>query len=601
MKASTDRHVFRLDGAANRYQASLSCAELNEGVYAVKLVLQADERQAPDPMKLSWEHPISDIHGYWNPKTDRNDGLIPDWREEGYAKSSVAYSAPVGCLYNVQGLNRLTFAYSDALNPLRIRVGVNEESASFHCSLSLFEERTAPFDNYEAELLVDVRPIPYFESLQDIQIWWSKLPGYEPMTVPPAARQPMYSTWYSFHQSFTSEQLEEQCAIAKELGCDSIIVDDGWQTSDARRGYAYCGDWEPFAGKIPEMRAHVDRVHRLGMNYILWYSVPFIGRHSNAWRRFEDKLLYFIDRLGAGVVDPRFPEVREYLIQTYEKAVSAWNLDGLKLDFIDRFRHPGDQEQSLGGGRDIASVPEAVDRLMSDIAARLKAIKPDMLIEFRQNYVGPLMRKYGNMFRAADCPNDAIENRVRTLDIRLLSGDTSVHSDMLMWSVEEPVESAALQLLNVLFSVPQISMKLDRLPADHMAMLKFWLGFWRENRDALLDGRLEPRHPELLYPLVLSSASDRRIAAVYHDTIVNPGAAIPARLTIVNGTLNDRVILELNEEMGETILHAMDCQGATVMKEKRLLLPGVHRLDVPPAGLLTIEKREKGLPFVAKE
>ena len=24
---------------------------------------------------------------------------------------------------------------------------------------------------------------------------------------------------------------------------ESIIVDDGWQTDDNNRGYAYCGDW----------------------------------------------------------------------------------------------------------------------------------------------------------------------------------------------------------------------------------------------------------------------------------------------------------------------------------------------------------------------
>ena len=35
---------------------------------------------------------------------------------------------------------------------------------------------------------------------------------------------------------------------------------------------------------------------------------------------------------------------------------------------------------------------------------RLTKIKTDVLIEFRQSYIGPLMRKYGNLFRAGDCP-----------------------------------------------------------------------------------------------------------------------------------------------------------------------------------------------------
>ena len=140
---------------------------------------------------------------------------------------------------------------------------------------------------------------------------------------------------------------------------------------------------------------------------------------------------------------------------------------------------------------------------MTDILDRLRRINPDVMIEFRQSYVGPYMRKYGNMFRAADCPNDSIENRVRIIDIRSLCGDTAAHAEMLMWHSEDPVESAALQLISVLFAVPQISVMLDQLPAEHTTMIAFWLAFWNEHRSVLLDGRLEPFHPELMYPIII--------------------------------------------------------------------------------------------------
>ncbi len=41
------------------------------------------------------------------------------------------------------------------------------------------------------------------------------------------------------------------------------------------------------------------------------------------------------------------------------------------------------------------------------------------------------MRKYGNMFRISDCPNDALTNRERTIDIRLLYGNTAAHAEGL--------------------------------------------------------------------------------------------------------------------------------------------------------------------------
>ena len=92
---------------------------------------------------------------------------------------------------------------------------------------------------------------------------------------------------------------------------------------------------------------------------------------------------------------------------------------------------------TLKAGRDIKSLPLAVNRLLSDVMERLKAIKPEILIEFRQSYIGPAIRKYGNIFRAADCPADILTNRVRTVDLRLFSGNTAVHSDMLEWNMNE--------------------------------------------------------------------------------------------------------------------------------------------------------------------
>lgn len=86
------------------------------------------------------------------------------------------------------------------------------------------------------------------------------------------------------------------------------------------------------------------------------------------------------------------------------------------------------------------------------------------------------------------------DNRIHTLDLRLLSGSTSVHSDMLMRNPAELAESAALQFLGVLFAVSQISVRLDQLTHRHLAMLRSWLGLWRDHRDMLLDGELRPQH-----------------------------------------------------------------------------------------------------------
>jgi alpha-galactosidase len=193
------------------------------------------------------------------------------------------------------------------------------------------------------------------------------------------------------------------------------------------------------------------------------------------------------------------------------------------------------------------------------------------------------MRVFANMLRASDCPNDALENRVRTLTLRLLAGTTAVHSDMLMWHPGDPVESAASQLLNVLFAVPQISVRLDRIPAEHLDMLRFWLGFWREQRDVLLDGRLRPLHPESNYPLVFAEQPDTLVAAVYGQQIV-PLGPLPPTVFLVNAAAANRLVLELAEPVDRR-LTVRDCRGHVVRDEQVRYERGLHSLGVPRSGL----------------
>ncbi|MFP4199623.1 MAG: hypothetical protein ACLFSO_08545 [Halanaerobium sp.] len=194
------------------------------------------------------------------------------------------------------------------------------------------------------------------------------------------------------------------------------------------------------------MKKHVEKIHQLGLKYLLWHSVPFVGVHSQAWKQFKDKLLFYAESRGAGILDPRYPQVINYLIKSYKNAVQEWKLDGLKLDFIDQFAAEKESDLKVEPEMDIESLDQAVDRLMFEIRKELQQINPEIMIEFRQKYIGPYMRKYGNIFRVNDCPGDAVTNRVRTIDLRLLAGETAVHSDMLMWSRNDCVEPVRFKI-----------------------------------------------------------------------------------------------------------------------------------------------------------
>jgi len=559
--------------------------EEQKGVEIATLKLKYKKKISPQELSVKWSTPSSNVAGYWSTHASFDKTITPDW---GPAKvqSMLARESPVISLFGHNDMNRQTFAVSEVLNTVVTSTAVKEENGMIYNEFKLFTEKHRRLTYYQIELRLDTRTVPYAEALQEVADWWANFELYKPATVPEAARLPVYSSWYSYHQNVSMDALLKECQVAKEIGFETIIVDDGWQTLDSNRGYAYTGDWKP--DRIPEMKAFVQAVHDLGMKFILWYAVPFVGEKSEAYHQMKGKFLTYWEGQGTYVLDPRFPEVRAFIIGTYVKALKEWDLDGFKLDFLGRFRANENTKLVKEGGRDYASVNEATDRLMTDLMQALKEVKEDVMIEFRQPYTGPAMRKYGNMFRATDCPNVAIMNRIGTTDLRLLSGETVVHSDMLMWHYDEDVEQAALQLLNVLFSVPQISVRLEEIPKDHFEMIRFYTQYWLRNRAIFLDGSFAPSSPQQNYPLIQGSTVDKSITVVFNDLFVPLETDAGVAVDIVNAKASKRIIVDVVGKKRYYQCKIMDCQGKEISEEVIELQEGVRGFDVPASGLITL-------------
>jgi len=589
----TAHFTIQLLGEASSFSYQIQNKKLPSGREQVSFVMQSETPARPPELFFVFHKPQIDTHLWWHSACGSRRSIPPNWAKGGVnCKSS--RNAPVLSLYSLGGENRLTFALADALESSFLGAGVSEETAEIDCLVRLFTEPTAPFSRYETTLFIDERPLPYYQVLEEMAYLWTTQGSYEPAPVPEHARLPMYSSWYSYHQQLDPAALEAECALAKSLGMESIIVDDGWQTTDNARGYAYCGDWQVTPEKFPDFKAHVAAVHALGMQYVLWFSVPFVGKFSKAYEQFKDM---FLDgqssRWDWYILDPRFPEVRQYLIDLYTSFITEYDIDGFKLDFIDSFALYPESENALGGGRDIDSLGQAVDRLLTDVTASLRALKPDVLIEFRQAYIGPVMRKYGNMLRVGDVPNDFQGNRIGMVDVRLLAGNTAVHSDMVMWHTADSVESAAMQLVHTLFAVPQVSVKLAEIPAEHRAMLNFYLNFWRQHRDVLLDGKFMPEDPGALYPVVQAENRAKRIAVCYSGRFVDLAGDCPETLLVVNGTLNEELTINFREDPGARILKIFSCTGELMQELEMDFYAEPYLIVIPPAGVLQLTEMKE--------
>ena len=302
----------------------------------------------------------------------------------------------------------------------------------------------------------------------------------------------------------------------------TVILDDGWQCDDIERSYKSCGDWRISTRRFPDMAAHVRRAHELGLKYMVWFSMPFVGGDTDAYRRLRGKFLRKVPDLQAWVIDPRFPECRAYLRDVYLRCLRDWDIDGFKLDFVDAFGLEGESDpMTVDGlaGRDTPSIPEAVERLLREVTAALNVEKPDLLYEFRQAYEGPVIRRYGNMVRVGDCPGSLVRNRVHIANLRLLCDGSAVHSDMLRWHPDETPERAQRFILNSLFGTIQYSVMLREAKPEMRAMIAKWIRFTAEHRETLLRGVFRPHFPHLNYPVIEAESASERIVVVYDPAV----------------------------------------------------------------------------------
>ncbi|MBO5223433.1 MAG: alpha-galactosidase [Clostridia bacterium] len=569
--------VFDYEDSPKVKDISIGFVSEVDGVILYKVNFKWEESVIPSPIQITYQIDCIDCYSLWD-CLNRERHINPYWVKNRTA-SRLANGMPIKQVISKQGLNRHLVSVSDAKNPISISMGGNQDLNTVETEIKFFTATVSPMTEYDAYIRIDSREIPYEDAIRNARDWYNGF-GYAPSYVPDDAKQPVYSTWYSYRQNIYAKQLLKECKYAVKDGMKVIIVDDGWQTDNETHDYEFVGDWKPCRKKFYDMKNFVDKVHGVGMKVMLWFCVPLVGIHSKVYNRFKGKYLYDVEHLKCSVIDPRYKEVRDWLVGTYASAVKDWGLDGLKLDFIDMFRSNGKVEKEM----DYVSVEDATERLLADINSALKEINPDVLIEFRQAYMGPVVTAYGNMIRVTDCPNDQFSNKKSGMDLRLTSSSCAVHSDMIRWNLFDTPESVAVQLFSSLFLIPQISVVYEELPDVHRNVLKNFMSFWCSHRDTLINGTLSAPNPELLYTSMTAEKNDEKISTLYSDSV---SEAKCKKNYFINLSQSNELVVKAKRD--KYFVEVFDCVGGRVSRKSRIKSDLVT-VYVPMGGMIVVEE-----------
>lgn len=428
-------------------------------------------------LEIRFSVPILDVQGYWIPELSAPSGKL-DWVVESVCAGQRSF--PFMVFLDSDQCSRFAFGSTDLIDDTRITAKMNQERCAYDVAVTV--ALTPESRNFA--LILDDRPVGWTAALAD----WRRDLRLPESAFPAAAWNPVFCTWYAVHAAVTQDWVEQSAIRAAALGFGTLIVDDGWCFDDMKRvtpettvqWYENIGDWRMSAAKFPDFPAHRRRVRDLGLNYMLWVTPFLIGVKSGFYRKFRDAL-YPERREGCQVLDCGNAAAAEAMFSMMRRVMTDYELDGLKIDFLDSI--PPDVAHPRG---------RSAAKFIAALSAAVREVRPDALIEFRQHYATPGMLACATQFRAGDVPFDFMENFRRLIQIRISVGDrVPVHADPAYWHPGESAANIARHMIAAMAGVPMLSMDLLFLSETERRIIGFWLGFYRKHLTIFRGGHWE--------------------------------------------------------------------------------------------------------------
>jgi alpha-galactosidase len=493
-------------------------------------------------LSVEWITPISDMHGLYfggNPRAELS--YLPFWETK--KQTCTNTGVPYLSLIHKNGENRIAFGSFDHLTETSLKAELSELTRCYRFQF----QKPANKDTagqlisvsrcWEEVFFVSKAKQPWSEVLQHYVQSSDRVTRPEKMPVPASAYDPVFCSWTAIHHDVSHEWIMRNARIAADLGFRTWITDDGWFIEKGHfANYSRAGDWLPCVPKFPDFKAHVRMVQELGFRYVLWVSPFMVGKESEATQRYAHLLTTGQDHLGFKNLSPWHAETRQVIGNLLERLIRDYNLDGLKIDFLDSVsihsvRNDGAGNETLG---------ESLYNLLNEVVRHLLTINPDLLIEFRNPYANVASRSYANIYRSSDVPINFSLNRWQAVMLRILTPDRAIHMDPALWHPLETDENVAVHLINLIVTVPMVSIELDEYPQAHLDMIRYWISFYNTHRDTIIHGEFKPVLRQGYIPQITFVGKNETIIGLYEDVPVSLGG-LAHTTWILNASTRDQL------------------------------------------------------------
>ena len=322
--------------------------------------------------------------------------------------------------------------------------------------------------------------------------------GLGPYPENAGALDPVWCSWTAWNSDdLTSALILENARHARSLGIRGMLIDDGWfgPGLDTDKDWCANGDYEPDPKKIPDMKKLVLQLRAMGMRSILWMGPVTVSPDSKAFTRVKH-LLQHVNGVphvhkanGMHCLCPSNPEARTYMIGMMVDLLRRFDVDGFKVDLYNNLSpRPCDAPHE----HDCRPNIEGLDRLMKDMWDAIRAVKPDVLLELKQNYGNVRAAQYGTMVRGGDSPYDADINLERTLYTAAYA--PVAYNDYAVWTSKESLRDLGIMMIKMMIGgVPTFSVDFADMPPGQKKCVAGWLALYHEWKGLWMGNRVTPQ------------------------------------------------------------------------------------------------------------
>ena len=148
----------------------------------------------------------------------------------------------------------------------------------------------------------------------------------------------VYNSWEGCMFDFTEAKLLRLGKLAKQLGCELFVLDDGWfGTRDSDT--SSLGDYSVNVKKLPNgLKGLGEKLNTMGLQFGLWFEPESVSPDSELYRSHPDWALH--DDLGREdllgrhqlLLDLTKPEVRDYVVRSVGDILDSAPISYVKWD-----------------------------------------------------------------------------------------------------------------------------------------------------------------------------------------------------------------------------------------------------------------------------